>query len=266
MKLLVYTCVFGKYDLVFPPIMPEPELDYLIITDDASMQVRGWQTHVVDAAHFLSPKAANLHFRALVHREFSRYVASLYIDGNIRLIGKTSAFFTDFLASGATLGLFPHPLRETVADEIEACLSASKVVDRNRVSAEFAYYRQNGFLDDVGLIETAIILKNHRGQDLDAAMEMWWSMFEKFNSRDQFSLPFVISQVEVSCFYQDWSFRKKNPFFGMYPHVGNPHVRPLYTYVAARAYDNAFHASILALWHLTWKFRRIFRENKNEIK
>lgn len=264
MKLLVYTCVFGKYDLVFPPIMPEPELDYLIITDDASMQVRGWQTHVVDAAHFLSPKAANLHFRALVHREFSKYDASLYIDGNIRLIGKMSAFFTKFLESGATLGLFPHPLRDTVADEIAACLTAGKVVDPNKVNGELEHYRKNGFLDDVGLIETTIILKNHRGNDLDAAMDMWWSMFEKFGSRDQFSLPYVISQVEVSCFLHDWNFRESNPLFGMYPHVGNSQARPLHIYVAARAYDNAFYASILGLWHLSWKLRRFLRQNRIE--
>ena len=60
MRLLVYKCIFGGYDRVFPPLLVEKGVDYVIITDDASMQVKGWRTHVVDGQQFATPKAANL--------------------------------------------------------------------------------------------------------------------------------------------------------------------------------------------------------------
>jgi hypothetical protein len=123
-RLLVYTAVFDGYDRVFPPMHPEPGIDHVVVTDDPRMDAPGWRLHIIERSAFGSGKAANLHYKALMHRELPGYDASLYIDGNIRLIGRTSEVFDRFLASGAALGVYRHPKRSTVADEVEACIVA----------------------------------------------------------------------------------------------------------------------------------------------
>lgn len=256
MRRLVFTCVFGGYDRVYPPVIQEPELDYVLVTDDASVRVPGWRTHAVDISVFPNAKAANLHYRALIHQELPFYDVSLYVDGNIRLIGKTSRFFEPFLASGKTLGVFPHPLRKTVTEEAAACIKAKKVREPQRVSAELAEYVADGFQDDQGLIETAIMLRNHRAEGLDPAMSLWWSLFEKHLTRDQLSLPYVRWKTGVSCMYQDFSLRQPNPYFALYPHWKAANTPELYTHLSARSHDSIVHRLLLRAWHSWWDLRR----------
>jgi len=106
MKCLVYTCVFDNYDWIFPPTCQEQELSYVIVTDDPTLNVSGWKTLVVDISGFANSKKANLHYRAFIHRVFKEYDFSLYVDGNIRLLGPTREFFSNFSTSNAALGLY----------------------------------------------------------------------------------------------------------------------------------------------------------------
>jgi len=255
MARLVYTAVFGGYDRVFPPVVPEPGIDHVLVTDDPTMQAPGWRTLVIDSTVYGSSKAANLHYRALIHRMLPGYDVSLYVDGNVRLIGRTSEVFDGFEASGATLGVFRHPLRDNIADEVEACISAGKG-DAAMLRAEHQAYLAEGFTDDQGLIETTIILKNHRSPDLDPAMALWWDMFSRFGTRDQISLPVVKARTGVNCVYHPFSFRDPNPWFGHYPHRGAKGVNPHYADLVARSYDSAPHRMLMHAWRSWWTVRR----------
>ncbi len=255
MARLVYTAVFGGYDRVFPPVVTEPGIDHVLVTDDPAMQVRGWRTLVIDPAVHGSPKAANLHYKALMHRELPGYDASIYVDGNIRLIGRTSEVFDRFEATGASLGVFPHPRRDRVADEVEACIAAGKG-EATTLRAEYDAYRAEGFADDQGLIEATILLKNHRAPELDPAMGLWRDLFSRFRTRDQLSLPVVKARTGLAIAYHDFSFRDPNPWFGLYPHRGARGVRPLYADLVARSYDSAVHRLLMKAWRGWWTVRR----------
>ncbi|QJW84096.1 DUF616 domain-containing protein [Ramlibacter terrae] len=185
MRLLVYTCVFGGYDRVYPPLHADPAVDHVLVTDDARTRVAGWRTVLADRSRFAGSQAANRYYKMLAHREFPGYDASLYADGNIRLLGRTAEFVAPFLRSGAALGAYRHPLRDTVAAEIEACLAEGKLRERTAVDAEWAAYRAEGFADDRGLVEATILMKNHAHPALDAAMQLWWEQFERYGTRDQ---------------------------------------------------------------------------------
>lgn len=259
MRLLVYTAVFGGYDRVFPPLHPEPGIDYVIVTDDAALTVPGWRTHVIAPGAQGVAKTANLQFKALMHRELPGYDASLYIDGNIRLIGRTSEVFTRFLAGGAALGVYRHPLRDTVAAEVEACIAAGKA-DPVKLRAELAAYQADGFLDDQGLIEATILLKNHRAPALDPAMGLWRDLFQTYQTRDQISLPVVVWKTGLPLAFHEGSFRDPNPWFGLYPHRGAAHVPALYADLSARAYDSRAHRLLLLAWRGSWALRRAARK------
>jgi Protein of unknown function (DUF616) len=259
MRKLVYTCVFNRYDRVYPPVIVERDVDYVIVTEDASMKTEGWRLHLVDASGFSSPKAANLYHRALIHRVLPGYDLALYIDGNIRLIGNTSRLWDEFSTADHALRLFHHPLRKSVKEEAKVCISNQKISIPSKVAIELNEYEEAGFMDDQGLVETTIMLRNHRHPDLDAAMELWWQLFQRHQTRDQLSLPYVLWKTGVSRSYHGFNFRDPNPYFGLYPHRGAAHVPPLYSHLSARAYDSPAHKALLQTWHAWWTLRRAAR-------
>lgn len=259
MRLLVYTCVFGGYDWVFPPVSIESTVDYVIVTDNAELRVRGWRTQLVDIAEFRNARAANRKFKMLGHRLLGEYDASVYVDGNIRILGPLSPLVQDFLNTDAALGIYPHPRRHTVAEEIHACVTDGKVEDADLAQKELAEYVADGFPDRDGLVEATILLKNHAHSSLDPAMTFWQSLFEKFESRDQFSLPYVLWKTNLPCERQPRSFREPNSYFGIYPHASAKGVPRLYTYLSARAFDSRLHSWGLKAWRAKWELQRSFR-------
>jgi hypothetical protein len=260
-KYVIYTCVFDDYDWIFPPLVKEENISYIIMTDDPELRVFGWETRLVDSSPFRNPKTANLHYRALSHKYLGDFDYSLYVDGNVRLIGKTSEFFTKFRNSGSPLGLFRHPIRYSVKEEAESCLMTGKVFEPDRLQTELAYQANEGFPDNIGLIETTIILKNHRHELLVDAMHLWWANFELFGTRDQIGLPYVIWKKNVPCTYHSFSFREKNPYFGLYTHRKDNRAPRNFAYIEGRSYDSPFYFAVLRFWKFTWVVRRLLRKN-----
>jgi hypothetical protein len=260
MRLLAYTCVFGGYDRVFPPAHREPGIDYVIITDDPGLRVAGWRTEVVGTSTFRSAKAPNRHFKMVGHPALRDYDASVYVDGNIRIINGLVALAGSFLETGAAIGLYPHPSRHSVGQELLACLAAGKIGPADHVEEELAQYRADGFPDEAGLAETGVLVRNHAHPALEPAMALWWSLFERFDTRDQLSLPYVLWKTRLPTHWFPRPFRTKNPNFGIYPHLAAKGVSERYAYVAARSYDSALHLLTLRMWHAKWRVQRSFRK------
>lgn len=248
MKILIYTAVFGKYDKVYSPVQIDGGIDHIIITDDGGLNVPGWTIMVVDSSIFPTLKAANLYYRALIHRVLPDYDASLYVDGNIRLLGETAPLFEELEKNGAALAAYPHPLRSTVAEELEAVLALGRTRNPEAARGELRGYLAQGFPDTIRLIETGVMLRDHRAAEFDPAMELWWSLFREYQTRDQLSLPYVIWKTGLRVHLMEGSFRHPNPFFGLYPHVGEKGVNPRYADAAARSYSSRWFRFVRSLW------------------
>lgn len=262
MKRLVYTAVFNGYDRVYPPVVPENGVDYVIVTDEETTSAPGWRTVKVDTSRFKTPKEANLYHRALIHRILPGYDASLYVDGNIRLLGPSLPLFEELIARGAAVMMHRHPLRSSVAEEILDVVDNNKIVDYQLVKNELDDYCRDGFPDNVGMGETGVMLKNHHHQDLDSSMELWWKLFKKYSTRDQISFPYVVWKFNLDIIWISTSFRQPNPYFALYPHIKAKNVNPMYAHISARSHDNIGYWLLFTLWHIQWHLRR---EGKKKI-
>jgi hypothetical protein len=256
---LVYTCNFGSYDWVLPPVSPPEGLVHVLVTDALGPKPRGWVSHVVNPADWGGPVAANRYWKMLGHRELPGYERTLYVDANIRLLGDSAAFLDLALPAGATMGLFRHPLRTTVAAEAQACLQVGKVDDAAAVERELGDYTRTGFADDQGLSENTIMARRSGAPRLDEAMQAWWDLYSRYASRDQLSLPVVRWQAGLPVHWIDWSFRDLNPWFSIYSHRKGIGVNPWYALVEARAHDSALHAALLGGWRTARAVRREIR-------
>ncbi|ALO46411.1 glycosyltransferase domain-containing protein [Pseudohongiella spirulinae] len=261
-KRLVYTCVFGDYDRVLKPLNKLKNTDYFIITDNSEMTVNGWQTLLVDSRKFKTPKAANLYYRALIHKVLSGYDTSIYIDGNIKILNGIHEFLIPFENSGCTLGLYPHESRSTVEEEVDACISSGKVLNANDLIDEYQGYLQRGFPDKSGLIETGVIFKNHVTDSLDEPMEVWWQCFSQRSTRDQISLPYVLWKTNPSVYLFDQSYRKYKATFLISPHKHDRRYSELYKLLRPRSRDGVLWFLIyapFACFHVLFKHANVIR-------
>lgn len=259
MRDLVYTCVFGNYDWVLPPIGCKHGVRHILITDLDGPAPEGWERRVVDPNVYGGAAAANRYWKMLGHRELSGFDRSLYIDANIRLLGDSTTFLDQALPEDAAIGLFRHPLRETIAAEVNACVQANKVQDPTRLSAEIEGYRNIGFADDQGLSENTILARRLGAPGLDIAMQEWWNLYLSHAGRDQISLPVVRWRTGLKVHWIDWSFRDQNPWFAIYPHRKGREVNPRYALFEARSHDSFIYAALLRGWRGFRAVRRNLR-------
>lgn len=213
-KSVVYTVITGGYDVPLPVRQRDPGLRYVLFTDAAPRFRCGWEVRQIPAeAAALGPLLANRWCKFFAHRLFpdSRY--SLYLDGNIRVLGPLQPLFAEFAAAGQAIGLCRHPHRHGIEEEVEACtrLRKFKPRDLELIGAQLERYRASGLSLDGELSENGAILRDHRHPGLAPAMELWWQEMTEGVHRDQVSLPWV----RVSTGLPTWwwpNYRSANPY------------------------------------------------------
>jgi len=234
----VYTSVFGDFEKVWPPLHPTSSTRYFLISD-SKKAVPGWRLVHVDTAKFRSPRLGNRRQKMLFHETLDGVCASVYIDANVRTIAPLDALFAAFLASGADLGMYRHYARASVNDEARACIARDKVESAVAVDEELRFYESLGFPDAEGMWEGSVIFKNHQSPKLPAAMKEWWSLYSRFRTRDQFSLPFVIWKHKLTVFDLDEVKPSREYFFVRLQHSTKGVFNRLARYAQARAPENA---------------------------
>jgi hypothetical protein len=217
---VVYTVITGGYDVPLPVRERDPGLRYVLYTDAAPRFRCGWEVRrIPDGARALGPVLANRWCKFFAHRLFPDCASSLYLDGNIRVLGPLQPLFAEFAASGQAIGLCRHPQRHSIAEEVEACTRLGKFKPRDLalIDAQLARYRAGGLgLDGAPsengeLSENGAILRNHRHPGLAPAMDLWWREMTEGVHRDQVSLPWVRASTGLPTWW--WpTYRAANPY------------------------------------------------------
>lgn len=225
MKTTIYTCAFDNYDRIYPPLRPEPDVAHVLFSDERPRGARGWEWRPIpEAVAGENQTTMNRYckfFPSRVLGEESGKVA-VYVDGNIILKGPVGELARDFHASGADLGLFDHPSRQNLREELEACIRIGKLkgegVEAGR--AQLAHYEAAG-LDFDGLSENAILFYNLTSPRLERFGEIWWGELRDRTPRDQLSIAWAIREAGLRVHRFGWSFRERNPYFHRIEHRGN---------------------------------------------
>ena len=215
------------------------DVDYFVLADDPSLSVPGWTTVLVE--NVMGDSGLGNRYYKIIGVDFiQQYDLSIYVDGNIRIIGDLTPLIDDFTKSQADLGLFAHPVRCTVAEEIQACLALGKVSSDEVILTEYNLLRAIGFLDESGLTENNVIIRSIGSESLDKAMRYWWSWVSMHSGRDQITLPYVRQKFQLSEKIYYYNARTRNPFFGWYPHRRSGHLKHLYAHLGARQFEGTW--------------------------
>lgn len=217
-KIAVYTCIVGNYDTVRKPRYINPNIDYILFSDQDSADGLGWKNLDLRNYSFYEKydsKTINRMIKILCHRFLKEYDYSLYIDGNIEIVGDLMPLICNM--GDAVIGLHTHSERDCVFSEGKGVSVAGKAEPAN-VEKQLREYKLEGFPRHFGLFQNSIIIRNHLNCKL--LMEAWWNEYLKQCTRDQLSLPYVIwksgmMKDEIKVLGRD---SEKNPRFYTYTH------------------------------------------------
>ena len=97
--------------------------------------------------------------------------------------------------NGFDLAIIQHYKRNCLYDELKEAV-IHKLDDYKKLEEQYKTYQLTGFSNNQGLYEcNFIITKNTKS--VTQLSNLWWEQINKFSSRDQISLPFVLNQVNI---------------------------------------------------------------------
>ena len=203
-RVLIYTAVFGQYDRVLPPRWQRPGLTYILLSDDSTLTVDGWETVVVSLD--VSAKKSNRELKFMYEVGNPRYDYIVYLDGNFGIWRSLDPLIEKLDRSKATLGLFEHPNRTTIFEELSACLELGKITEREFALEKLEIERQVRSRDGTRLWSAGCLIKKNSSPALLTAMKTWSELFSSNALRDQFWLAEAVHRSGAQILeFEHWS-------------------------------------------------------------
>jgi len=219
-KKVVYTSVFGNYDDVVEPKLPEG-WDWKCFSEENSIPLYTDNTRNAKK------------FKVLPHRYLQNYEYSIFIDGNMYVVGNVDELIEKYL-SDSNIAFFDHNKnrmdpRDCIYDEYNAIMNLGKndpnqnFKDNPQVMYDqVKRYQDEGYPSHNGLITGMVILRRHNEKDCIRVMEDWWTEIKYGSKRDQLSFNYVAWKNNTKFNYMDGDSRNNEYFTrDTKPHKGN---------------------------------------------
>jgi hypothetical protein len=210
---VIYTAIFGNYDVLQDPEVITPNVDYICFTDNKNIKSRYWKC-IFYKSDSIGNSAKNRHLKLLApFNELKHYKHSLYIDGNIIIKNDLTGFFEKYKKN--PFCNFKHPVRDCIFDEIEACLLEKRGNPQGLIR-QGIYYAKDNMVDHFGLSDNKILLRENN-KKVEKIMLEWWHHVETFSGRDQVCLPYVLFKNGTNFTFFDEDINE-NKYFEIWPH------------------------------------------------
>ena len=202
-RIVIFTAITDNYDSIKLPEQLNPRFDYVLFTDSPAPDTGIWQIRPITYLH--SDKVRSARFiKTHPHVFLNDYNVAIWIDSNIMILGDIYYIVERFLYSGKSVGAVPHPLRESIYEEVTVCENKGK--DENDVMKEqIDKYEKKSFLHR-DLIESNFIIFDLRNNKTACFLDRWWHEIDRHSRRDQLSLNYALSEAGF-----DWYRLTKRP-------------------------------------------------------
>ena len=214
---VVYTSVFGGYDDIVEQKLPDG-WDWKYFSEDNSLSLYGDDCRNAKR------------FKVLPHRYLQDYEYSIFIDGNMTVLGDINKLVSKYL-DNSNVAFFNHAQnhldsRNCIYDEASVILDAgARNYNLDPTRGELAYkdnpnvikkqiekYNSIGYPKNNGLIMGMVILRRHNEPDCIQTMEDWWTEIKYNSRRDQLSFNYVAWKNNLKFNYMDGDSRNNEYF------------------------------------------------------
>ncbi len=214
-RIVVYTAIFGDYDVLLEPKCKSENCDYICFTDNPKLRTKTWKLARLPSEG-LSPALQNRKVKICPHLYFPNYEYSVYVDGNIEIIGHMEELVDKYLKEHY-MACTKHQERDCIYQEAEVCIELG-LDNSQRVRQQMAKYNQAGYPKYYGLTDNSILLRRHNEPLIKQVMEDWWNEIERGSKRDQLSFGFVAWKHGLKYALMEENARIPNEYFRIHPH------------------------------------------------
>ena len=217
---IIYTTIFGGYDDITKPTLPN-NWDWKCFSEENSIPLYTDNTRNAKK------------FKVLPHRYLQDYEYSIFIDGNMYVVGNVDDLIEKYL-SDSNIAFFDHNKnrmdpRDCIYDEYNAIMNLGKndpnqnyKDDPQTMYDQVKRYQDEGYPSHNGLITGMVILRRHNEKDCIRVMEDWWTEIKYGSKRDQLSFNYVAWKSNTKFNYMDGDSRNNEYFTrDTKPHKGN---------------------------------------------
>ena len=229
-RVVVYTAIFGDYDSLKEPRVTPEGVDFICFTDKP-IKSENWEIRVVERGDDDPTRCARM-YKILPHRYLGSYDVSIWVDGNVAVVGDVTEFIETYLREN-NMAVYDHAYSKhrdktespnpitSLKDQLDHLL---KMAERGRIKddpeimkKQVDTYLADGYPDDQGLLQSTVLLRRHNEEDMKETMEMWWSELKKWSKRDQLSFNYAAWKTNFAFTYIKENVRN-NDFFVMNSH------------------------------------------------
>ena len=215
---VVYTAIYGGYDTLIDPRDPANDVDYVCFTDDESLESDVWDIRHPDINTDLPPNLRNRLLKILPHEYLQEYDYSVYIDGNVGIIKSLSPLIDRY--RDEMFAAPAHSNRDCVYEEAKECIRLEKG-EISSIRRQIDAYEKAGLPRYTGLTANRLLLRQHNDPAVRHLMTEWWMQLEKYSSRDQLSLPFVLWEHDFDITIIEDGPESNPNRFRIHPHLPN---------------------------------------------
>lgn len=253
MDITLYTCNVGGYDYILPPKYKDDRIKLICFTDTPYKRVKGWEMRPLQSLDGVTnPTILNRYHKFFPHRLGFNTDWSVYIDGNMRVVGPVYELVHKVIQSDSLIACLTHPWRSTIKAEIKACKKSNKLAsdEINLIERQYQSYLSEGMPKDFPLMENKVIIRNHNNELIKVAMDAWWDEFKNYVKRDQISLPYILWRFKIPFQKLPIITREEQKYFHRYGHKVKG-IEGIKQYLSLRKHDPYFSS----IYNLLDKFR-----------
>lgn len=230
-KGVVYTAIFGKYDELPDNTFITDDYDYICFSDH-EIKSDLWKT-ILSVPIYEDPTRNSRKYKALPHRYLSNYEYSIWVDGNMKMIGDSRP-----LLNGTIFQTYDHmqcfDKRNCIYEEANAIFqlgeaNLKRTPERGYrnwkdnpiiIQEQISRYQAAGFPENFGLAETSVVIRKHNDPSCIKLNEDWWTEMKYGSRRDQLSLNYVEWKNKFKINYIPGDVRNNEYFVMISGHKG----------------------------------------------
>ena len=155
-----------------------------------SANVGNYKPERKDIKVYTEDKLGNPHYSSRLYKILSHIYDpgewSVYVDADIYI--NENELLEEVKKSGKDIGVFKHPERDCVYEEMEAIIRLGKDT-RENVKKHYDYLKSINYPQHAGLAACGVIIRHHT-EEIKKLNEKWWIELCTHSKRDQLSFPF----------------------------------------------------------------------------
>ena len=139
-----------------------------------------------------------------------KYDILVWIDAAVEFVKPINDFVKNFMGKNDSFVCFKHGMRNSIEEEMNACLRFRKENIEN-INSLKKFYKKEDYKYDNGLIESTVYIKRPTDKIVIETMNLWYKMVFNYSKRDQLSFNYCIYKtnlkvkwIEEYVFNNDW--------------------------------------------------------------